>query len=50
MVLDLEDDEVKFLMSVLGELPTRTGAFVLLQKIATQVNGQGETTGSKKDE
>ena len=36
MKLDLEPNEVQFLLQVLGELPTKTGAFVLVQKIEVQ--------------
>ncbi len=37
MTLNLELNEVQFLLQVLGELPTKTGAFVLVQKIDSQV-------------
>jgi len=33
MNLNLEPNEVQFILQVLGELPTKTGAFVLLKKI-----------------
>jgi hypothetical protein len=36
MKLELEENEVVFLMNVLGELPTKSGAFILLQKIGQQ--------------
>ena len=40
MTLDLEPNEIQFLLQVLGELPTKTGAFVLVQKIDSQVQAQ----------
>lgn len=36
MKLELEENEIVFLMNVLGELPTKSGAFLLLQKIGQQ--------------
>lgn len=36
MKLELEENEVVFLINVLGELPTKSGAFILLQKIGQQ--------------
>jgi hypothetical protein len=45
MKLDLEPNEVQFLLQVLGELPTKTGAFVLVQKIESQVQAQQATPG-----
>jgi len=38
--LNLTSDEVTFLMHVLGELPSKTGAFTLLMKIKSQVDAQ----------
>ena len=43
MNLDLEPNEIQFLLQVLGELPTKTGAFVLVQKIAGQFESQQNT-------
>jgi hypothetical protein len=40
MNIVLEKNEVDFVMNVLGELPTKSGAFLLLQKIAAQVQTQ----------
>lgn len=40
MTLNLEPNEVQFLLQVLGELPTKTGAFVLVQKIEGQAQAQ----------
>jgi hypothetical protein len=44
MNLNLEPNEVQFILQVLGELPTKTGAFVLLKKIDEQVNAQNTAT------
>jgi len=38
--LDLTIDEVNFVLQVLGELPTKSGAWMLLQKIKEQANPQ----------
>jgi hypothetical protein len=40
MNLNLEPNEVQFIVNVLGELPSKTGAFPLLQKIVEQANAQ----------
>jgi len=40
MNIQLEQNEVDFIMNVLGELPTKSGAFVLLQKIGVQASMQ----------
>ncbi len=40
MKLELEENEIVFLMNVLGELPTKSGAFLLLQKIGQQKAAQ----------
>jgi hypothetical protein len=36
MKLELEENEIVFIMNVFGELPTKSGAFLLLQKIGQQ--------------
>lgn len=36
MNIQLEPNEVQFILQVLGELPTKTGAFMLLKKIEEQ--------------
>jgi hypothetical protein len=36
MKLELSDDEVKFIMDVLGEMPSKTGAFLVMNNIAKQ--------------
>lgn len=38
--LVLTDEEVNFVMAVLGELPTKSNAFILLSNIQAQVNSQ----------
>jgi hypothetical protein len=40
MNLNLEPNEVQFILQVLGELPSKTGAFVLLKKIDEQAVAQ----------
>ena len=43
MNLNLEQHEVQFILQVLGELPTKSGAFVLLKKIDEQAVAQQPT-------
>ena len=38
--LELEQNEVQSIMNVLGEMPTKTGAYLLLVKIGSQANEQ----------
>jgi hypothetical protein len=38
--LKLTQEEVNFVLSVLGELPTKTGSWVIVQKIKTQAESQ----------
>ena len=40
MKIDVEPNEAQFLLQVLGQLPTQSGAFPLLQKLAQQVQAQ----------
>ena len=40
MNIQLEPNEVQFILQVLGELPTKTGAFMLLKKIEEQAVAQ----------
>jgi hypothetical protein len=40
MNIELEPNEVSFILQVLGELPTKTGAFMLLKKIDEQAVAQ----------
>jgi hypothetical protein len=37
MILNLDQNEISFILQVLGELPSKTGAFVLMSKISQQV-------------
>jgi len=36
----LEDNEAQFVIQVLGQLPTQSGAFPLFQKLTEQFNSQ----------
>jgi hypothetical protein len=36
----LEDNEAQFVVQVLGQLPTQSGAFPLYQKVTEQFNAQ----------
>ena len=36
MKIELTTDEIKFIMDVLGELPSKTGAFLVMNSIAKQ--------------
>lgn len=40
MKIELNQNEVDFILQVLGELPTKTGAYVLLANIDQQVKAQ----------
>lgn len=40
MTFTLEENEALFIMQMLGELPSRTGAFVVLQKMDGQFKAQ----------
>jgi hypothetical protein len=37
MKIELSNDEIQYLMSLLGEQPTKTGAWLVLQNITQQV-------------
>lgn len=50
MNLNLEINEVNFILQVLGELPSKTGAFVLIQKIEAQAREQGKAQEADKTE
>jgi hypothetical protein len=43
MNINLEPNEVQFILQVLGELPTKSGAFMLLKKIEEQAIAQNPT-------
>jgi len=38
--LELEQNEVQAIMNVLGDMPTKSGAYMLLVKIGSQANEQ----------
>jgi len=40
MQLELTNEEINFIQQVLGELPTKTGAFLVMNNIAKQVHEQ----------
>ena len=40
--LTLEDNEAHFVIQVLGQMPTQSGAFPLFQKCADQLNAQNQ--------
>lgn len=40
MKLELDENTVNFIQQVLGELPTKTGAFLVMNEIARQVQEQ----------
>lgn len=42
MKLDLEPNEVQFILNMLGELPSKTGCFPLIVKIQGQAQPQAE--------
>jgi hypothetical protein len=50
MKLELTQEETGFLMGVLAELPTKTGAWTLIQKIKEQVEQQLPKVETKKEE
>lgn len=41
--LNLTTDEINFLQQVMGELPSKTGAFMLMQKIKQQAEAAAIT-------
>lgn len=40
MKLDLEANEVQFILNMLGELPTKSGCYPLVVKLQVQVQAQ----------
>lgn len=42
MILDLTDNEVQSIVNVLNELPTKSNAYPLVQKILLQAQAQAE--------
>ena len=47
--LELTQEETGFLMGVLAELPTKTGAWTLIQKIKEQAETQVPTQPKKEE-
>ena len=47
----LAEEEVNFILNVLGELPTKTGAFPLVMKVKQQAEAQlgGEATEAPEE-
>jgi hypothetical protein len=46
MTFNLETNEAAFIIRVLGQLPTESGAFPLLQKVVEQFKAQQATEGA----
>lgn len=40
MNIEFTKEEVQFIMNVLGELPSKSGAYMLMVKIQQQINAQ----------
>jgi hypothetical protein len=49
MKLELTLDEVKGILTVLGDLPTKTGAWALIKKIEEQAEPQVPVEADAKD-
>ena len=47
--LDLTIDETNFVLQVLGELPTKTGAWMVLTKIKNQADPQVPAQDNKEE-
>jgi len=50
MIFTLEDNEAAFIVRVLGQLPTETGAFPLHQKLVEQFKSQENKEEPQKAE
>jgi len=50
MKLELEPNEVQFILNILGELPSKTGCFPLMVKIQTQAQAQAEAVTEPEKE
>lgn len=50
MTLTLSVDEINAILQVLGELPTKSGAFPLVVKIKQQADEQMSKSGQKPDD
>jgi hypothetical protein len=46
MKIELSNEEIQYLMSLLGEQPTKTGAWLVLQNITQQVQA-AQTEGEQ---
>jgi hypothetical protein len=46
MKLELTKEEVEFIQQVLGELPSKTGAFLVMNNIARQVQELNKSEGA----
>jgi hypothetical protein len=46
MQLELTKEEVEFIQQVLGELPSKTGAFLVMNNIARQVQETNKSEGA----
>jgi len=46
---NLEDNEAQFVVKVIGQMPTESGAFPLFQKLATQFNDQVPTPTTSEE-
>jgi hypothetical protein len=42
MTLDLDQNEVQFILNVLGDLPAKTGVWPLIVKVQQQANAPAE--------
>lgn len=49
MNFQFEDNEVAFIMGVLGDLPTKSGAYMLLQKMNIQKTMQEQAIAKAAD-
>lgn len=49
MTFTLEDNEAAFIIRVLGQLPTESGAFPLHQKLVAQFNEQNTPVDPSQD-
>ncbi len=49
MTFTLEDNEAAFIVRVIGQLPTESGAFPLHQKLVTQFTEQQQKTEENKE-
>jgi len=50
MTFTLENNEAAFIVRVLGQLPTESGAFPLHQKLVAQFQAQAEQAQSEQPE